>query len=111
MQQKNAQSSQKDIVVKVGVYNLEDWGDDITVTRTLTQAYIHESYNASSLASKSVTYSILGMQVLVLVVRLLRKRWYLRLYSKVVFYRLPTDLLRNKNHYELFYIIKRYLMC
>ncbi|XP_049879487.1 serine protease gd-like isoform X2 [Pectinophora gossypiella] len=51
MQQKNTFSSTKDIVVKVGVYNLEDWGDDVTVTRTLNSATIHESYNATSLAN------------------------------------------------------------
>ncbi|KAG6449751.1 hypothetical protein O3G_MSEX006202 [Manduca sexta] len=49
MQQKSKISTIKDIVVKVGVYNLEDWGDDISVTRTLTSANIHESYNAATL--------------------------------------------------------------
>ncbi|KAM3964050.1 serine protease gd [Aphomia sociella] len=51
MHQKNTYTSIKDIVVKVGVYNLEDWGDDVTVTRTLETAHIHESYNASTLAN------------------------------------------------------------
>ncbi|VVC95301.1 unnamed protein product [Leptidea sinapis] len=45
-------TSKRDIVVKVGVFNLEDWGDDdITVTRKLSFATVHESYNASNLAN------------------------------------------------------------
>lgn len=55
MHQKSKISTVKDIVVKVGVYNLEDWGDDISVTRTLQTAQIHESYNASTLESKNFT--------------------------------------------------------
>ncbi|XP_038215084.1 serine protease gd-like [Zerene cesonia] len=51
MQGKNSITSIKDIVVKVGVYNLEDWGDDITVTLKLSSAAIHESYNATNLAN------------------------------------------------------------
>ncbi|XP_045503356.1 serine protease gd-like isoform X1 [Colias croceus] len=51
MQGKNSITSIKDIVVKVGVYNLEDWGDDITVTVKLSSAAIHESYNATNLAN------------------------------------------------------------
>ncbi|KAJ2940195.1 hypothetical protein O0L34_g11761 [Tuta absoluta] len=51
MQSKTTFSSNKDIVVKVGVYNLEDWGDDITVTRTLASSSIHQAYNSSSLAN------------------------------------------------------------
>lgn len=53
MHQKNKISTLKDIVVKVGVYNLEDWGDDVSVTRTLVAAEIHKSYNASTLESKN----------------------------------------------------------
>ncbi|XP_050353349.1 serine protease gd-like isoform X2 [Nymphalis io] len=51
MQRKSSYTSIKNIVVKAGVYNLEDWSDDITVTRTLTAAAIHDAYNASSLAN------------------------------------------------------------
>ncbi|XP_060806597.1 CLIP domain-containing serine protease B9 isoform X4 [Amyelois transitella] len=57
MRQKNAHTHIKDIVVKVGVYNLEDWGDDITVTRTLESAHIHESYNASTLANDILVFT------------------------------------------------------
>ncbi|CAG9791577.1 unnamed protein product [Diatraea saccharalis] len=63
---KNSMTSIKDIVVKIGVYNLEDWGDDQIITRTLESAVIHESYNSSTLANdlavftldKTVDYSI-----------------------------------------------------
>ncbi|XP_026488066.2 serine protease gd-like [Vanessa tameamea] len=51
MQRKSSYTSIKNIVVKAGVYNLEDWSDDITVTRTLTGASIHNAYNASTLAN------------------------------------------------------------
>ncbi|XP_026313485.1 serine protease gd-like isoform X2 [Hyposmocoma kahamanoa] len=51
MRRKNVVTSRKDIVVKVGVYNLEDWSDDVTVTRTLVAAYIHDSYDDSILAN------------------------------------------------------------
>ncbi|XP_052751870.1 serine protease gd-like [Galleria mellonella] len=58
MHQKNSYTSIKDIVVKVGVYNLEDWGDDVTVTRTLEAAYIHESYNVSTLANDISVFTL-----------------------------------------------------
>ncbi|XP_063628741.1 serine protease gd-like [Cydia splendana] len=48
VQQRSTLTSIRDIVVKVGVYNLEDWGDDITVTRTLESATIHEGFNSST---------------------------------------------------------------
>ncbi|XP_059052965.1 serine protease gd-like [Achroia grisella] len=51
MHQKSSYTSIKDIVIKIGVYNLEDWGDDAYVTRTLEAAYIHEAYNVSTLAN------------------------------------------------------------
>ncbi|CAK1541737.1 unnamed protein product [Leptosia nina] len=52
MKGKTTLTSKTDIIVKVGVFNLEDdWGDDITVTRKLSSAFIHESYNASNLAN------------------------------------------------------------
>ncbi|XP_073948148.1 serine protease gd-like isoform X2 [Choristoneura fumiferana] len=51
VQQRSTITSIKDIVVKVGVYNREDWGDDGIVTRTLASATIHESYNASTFAN------------------------------------------------------------
>ncbi|KAL0818402.1 hypothetical protein ABMA28_008874 [Loxostege sticticalis] len=51
MQQKNVKTASQDIVVKVGVYNVKDWGDDITQTRTLAAAAIHDRYNSSSLAN------------------------------------------------------------
>nr|XP_053617724.1 serine protease gd-like [Plodia interpunctella] len=57
MRQKNTHTHIRDIVVKVGVYNLEDWGDDITVTRTLESAHIHESYNASTLANDILVFT------------------------------------------------------
>ncbi|XP_026727440.1 serine protease gd-like isoform X1 [Trichoplusia ni] len=47
----------KDFVVKVGVHNLNDWGDDITVTRTLIAADIHETYNASTLENDIVIFT------------------------------------------------------
>ncbi|XP_028175360.1 spermosin-like [Ostrinia furnacalis] len=51
MQQKNTKLATQDIVVKVGAYNVKDWGDDISQTRTLVSAVIHERYNASTLAN------------------------------------------------------------
>ncbi|XP_061722892.1 serine protease gd-like [Cydia pomonella] len=51
VQQRSTLTSIRDIVVKVGVYNLEDWGDDITVTRTLESAIIHEGFNSSTYAN------------------------------------------------------------
>lgn len=56
MQQKNVKTASQDIVVKVGVYNVKDWGDDITQTRTLAAAAIHDRYNSSSLASELVVF-------------------------------------------------------
>ncbi|XP_022115254.2 serine protease gd [Pieris rapae] len=48
----HGQSRKSDIIVKVGVFNLEDdWGDDITVTRKLSDAAIHEGYNKTTLAN------------------------------------------------------------
>ncbi|XP_072934282.1 serine protease gd-like [Epargyreus clarus] len=52
MHRKTSLTSIKDIVVKAGVYNILDWGDDdVTVTRNLAAATIHDSYNASTLAN------------------------------------------------------------
>ncbi|XP_063388869.1 serine protease gd-like [Cydia fagiglandana] len=51
LQQRSTLTSIRDIVVKVGVYNLEDWGDDITVTRTLESAIIHEEFNSTTYAN------------------------------------------------------------
>ncbi|XP_063368745.1 serine protease gd-like [Cydia amplana] len=48
VQQRSTLTSIKDIVVKVGVHNLEDWGDDIIVTRTLESATIHEEFNSTT---------------------------------------------------------------
>lgn len=50
MQRKSVYTAMKYIVVKVGVYNLDDWSDDI-ITRNLAGAAIHESYNATTLAN------------------------------------------------------------
>ncbi|XP_047516407.1 serine protease gd-like isoform X3 [Pieris napi] len=48
----HGQSRKTDIIVKVGVFNLEDdWGDDTTVTRKLSDAAIHEGYNKTTLAN------------------------------------------------------------
>ncbi|CAB3222122.1 unnamed protein product [Arctia plantaginis] len=49
MRHGNERTEINDIVVKVGVHRLDDWGDEITVTRTLIDARIHESFNATSL--------------------------------------------------------------
>lgn len=57
MHRKSTYTAMKSIVVKAGVYNLEDWSDDI-ITRNLAGAAIHESYNASTLASKMDIISI-----------------------------------------------------
>lgn len=54
MKRKSSYTAAKNLVVKAGVYNLEDWSDDITVTRTLQAASIHEAYNATTLASKII---------------------------------------------------------
>ncbi|XP_061722362.1 proclotting enzyme-like isoform X2 [Cydia pomonella] len=51
LQQRSTLTSIKDIVIKVGVYNLEDWGDDIIVTRTLESAIIHEEFNSTTYAN------------------------------------------------------------
>ncbi|XP_045454350.1 serine protease gd-like [Melitaea cinxia] len=51
MKRKSSYTAAKNLVVKAGVYNLEDWSDDITVTRTLQAASIHEAYNATTLAN------------------------------------------------------------
>ncbi|XP_026313491.1 serine protease gd-like [Hyposmocoma kahamanoa] len=51
MRVRSTKISKRDLVIKVGVHNLEDWSDDITVTRSVTDAYIHESYDAKSLAN------------------------------------------------------------
>ncbi|XP_063541269.1 serine protease gd-like [Cydia strobilella] len=48
LQQRSTLTSIRDIVVKVGVHNLEDWGDDIVVTRTLESAIIHEEFNSTT---------------------------------------------------------------
>lgn len=39
----------RNVIVKLGVHNLNDWGDDITVIRNVIAADIHEKYNSSSL--------------------------------------------------------------
>ncbi|XP_075983751.1 serine protease gd-like isoform X2 [Anticarsia gemmatalis] len=57
MQLRTELSSIKDFVVKVGVYNLNDWSDDITVTRTLIAASIHESYNATTLENDILVFT------------------------------------------------------
>ncbi|KAJ8711113.1 hypothetical protein PYW07_008355 [Mythimna separata] len=49
MQRRGSLTSIKDIVVKVGVHHLNDWSDDITVTRALEAATIHEAYNPLTL--------------------------------------------------------------
>ncbi|KAJ8712773.1 hypothetical protein PYW08_008077 [Mythimna loreyi] len=49
MQRRGSLTSIKDIVVKVGVHNLNDWSDDVTVTRALQAATIHEAYNPLTL--------------------------------------------------------------
>ncbi|KAL4703504.1 hypothetical protein ACJJTC_018088 [Scirpophaga incertulas] len=51
-------TSMQDIVIKLGVYNLEDWSDDQTITRTLQSATIHESYNVSSLANDILVFTM-----------------------------------------------------
>ncbi|CAH2093663.1 unnamed protein product [Euphydryas editha] len=51
MKRKSSLTSEKNIIVKAGVYNLGDWGDDITVTSTIKTAVIHEAYNATTLAN------------------------------------------------------------
>ncbi|XP_045771149.1 serine protease gd-like isoform X1 [Maniola jurtina] len=52
MQRKSTYTAIKNLVVRAGVYNLEDWNDDdITVTRGLAAASIHQAYNASTLAN------------------------------------------------------------
>ncbi|RVE54004.1 hypothetical protein evm_001407 [Chilo suppressalis] len=55
---KNSVTSIKDIVVKLGVYDLEDWGDDQSVTRKLESATIHESYNSSTLANDITVFTL-----------------------------------------------------
>nr|XP_021189502.2 serine protease gd isoform X1 [Helicoverpa armigera] len=49
MQRRGESTHMKDIVVKVGVHNLNDWSDDITVTRTLMTAAIHDAFNPATL--------------------------------------------------------------
>ncbi|XP_069357189.1 serine protease gd-like [Maniola hyperantus] len=52
MQRRNTFTAIKNLVVRAGVYNLEDWSDDdITVTRGLAEAFIHNAYNSSTLAN------------------------------------------------------------
>ncbi|CAH2233403.1 jg27231 [Pararge aegeria aegeria] len=67
MQRKSTYTAIKNLVVRAGVFNLEDWtDDDITVNRGLASAAIHDAYNASTLANdilvmtltKSVPFSM-----------------------------------------------------
>ncbi|XP_063541271.1 serine protease gd-like [Cydia strobilella] len=51
LQQRSTLTSIRDVVVKLGVYNLEDWGDDIVITRTLESATIHEEFNSTTYAN------------------------------------------------------------
>ncbi|XP_052738764.1 serine protease gd-like isoform X1 [Bicyclus anynana] len=52
MQRESTYTAINNLVVRAGVYNLEDWNDDdITVTRSLAAAAIHDAYNASTLAN------------------------------------------------------------
>ncbi|GBP00584.1 hypothetical protein EVAR_76879_1 [Eumeta japonica] len=51
VRQKYTRTETRDVVVKVGVFNLQDWGDDTTVTRTVANASIHQSYNPNTLSN------------------------------------------------------------
>ncbi|XP_041971958.1 serine protease gd-like isoform X2 [Aricia agestis] len=51
MHRKNSYTASKDIVVRIGVYNLDDWADEAVVIRNLENANIHESYNSTTLAN------------------------------------------------------------
>ncbi|XP_032527396.1 serine protease gd-like isoform X1 [Danaus plexippus] len=45
---KSTYTRKKNIVIRAGIYGLEDWNDDI-VTRSLKEVYIHEDYNSTTL--------------------------------------------------------------
>ncbi|CAB3222120.1 unnamed protein product [Arctia plantaginis] len=49
MHLRSVRTSYQNMLVKIGVYDLSAWDDDITVTRTLIDAKSHEAYNSSSL--------------------------------------------------------------
>lgn len=51
-------SSEKDMVVKLGVHTLSDWEDDIVITRSVIAAIIHEGYDANTLKSKYLNLSL-----------------------------------------------------
>lgn len=48
---KGQRTPTRDIIVRVGVYDPEDWGDDIAVTRSLLSVHVYESYNDKTLSS------------------------------------------------------------
>lgn len=58
MQRRGVQTNIKDIVVKIGVHNLNDWSDDITVTRSLSAASIHESFNPATLQNDILMFTL-----------------------------------------------------
>uniref|UniRef100_A0A2A4IWA2 Peptidase S1 domain-containing protein n=1 Tax=Heliothis virescens TaxID=7102 RepID=A0A2A4IWA2_HELVI len=58
MQRRGESTHMRDIVVKVGVHNLNDWSDDITVTRTLMTAAIHDSFNPATLQNDILIFTL-----------------------------------------------------
>ncbi|KAJ8712725.1 hypothetical protein PYW08_008029 [Mythimna loreyi] len=58
MKKRSYQVPIKNIVVKLGVHNLNDWNDEITETRALQAATVHEEYNPNTLQNDIVLLTL-----------------------------------------------------
>lgn len=58
VQLKGKRTPTRDLILRVGVYDPDDWGDDVAITRSLLSVHIHEAYNDKTLSNDITIFTL-----------------------------------------------------